>query len=320
MDNTSKLPGKTPISSHKPNNDFLVQLKRYRSLYLFVLIPIVYYVVYRYYPIVIQFILSFKNYRIVEGVWGSEWIGFENYRSIFTMPETSRTIRNTVVISLLRLGIGFLPPIILAVFLFDMMSSVYRRISQSILYIPHFFSWVVIYAIVQTLFSPSGYITNTIVGMGGSAPNFLMDGRWFYPLLIGSDLWKELGWSTIIYLAALTNLDPQLYEAARVDGAGPIQRIFYITIPGIFPVIAFCLTIALGNILNNAGTEQILLFYNPATYSVGDVIGTWVYRRGLGEFKYGLGAAVSQLNSVVGLILVLFFNKISRKFFGVGIW
>jgi len=301
-------------------SSFSARLKRYRALYLFVLIPIVYYFVYRYFPIFAQFMLSFKNYRIMEGLWGSPWVGFENYKSLFSTPETSRIIINTIVISLMRLGIGFLPPIILAIFLFDMTSSFYRRFSQSVLYIPHFFSWVVIYAIVQALFTSSGYFSNILVALGGRPKNFLMDSKWFYPLLFGSDLWKEIGWGTIIYLAALTNIDPQLYEAARVDGAGPLQRIIHITLPGIFPVVAFCLTIALGNILNNAGTEQLLLFYSPATYSIGDVIGTWVYRRGLGEFKYSLGAAVSQFNSVVGLILVLFFNKIAKKFFGVGIW
>jgi putative aldouronate transport system permease protein len=299
---------------------FSVRFRRYRALYLFILVPLVYYVVYRYFPIAAQFILSFKNYRIMGGLWGSPWVGFDNYKSLFSTPETSRVIVNTVVISLLRLAVGFLPPIILAIFLFDMTSSRYRRISQSVLYIPHFFSWVVIYAIVQALFTSSGYVSNIIAAFGGRPKNFLMDIKWFYPLLFGSELWKEIGWSTIIYLAALTNIDPQLYEAARVDGAGPVQRIVHITVPGIFPVIAFCLTIALGNILNNAGTEQLLLFYSPATYSIGDVIGTWVYRRGLGEFKYSLGAAVSQFNSVVGLVLVLFFNRISRKFFGVGIW
>jgi putative aldouronate transport system permease protein len=265
-------------------------------------------------------VLSFKNYRLLGGIWGSPWVGFENYHSLFTSPETSRIIINTIVISVLRLVIGFLPPIVLAIFLFDMRSTSFRRFSQSVLYIPHFFSWVVIYAIIQALFFPTGYINNVLHAFGIRPIDFLMDTRWFYPLLFGSELWKELGWSTIIYLAALTNIDPQLYEAAKVDGAGPMQRILYITIPGIFPVIAFCLTISLGNILNNTGTEQLLLFYSPATYSIADVIGTWVYRRGMGEFKYSIGSAVSQFNSVVGLILVLFFNKIAKKFFGVGIW
>jgi putative aldouronate transport system permease protein len=301
-------------------SDFLVRLKRFRGLYFFILVPIVYYFVFRYYPIVCQFVLSFKNYRILDGIWDSPWAGFENYVNLFTGAETKRIIINTVIVSILRLVIGFLPPIILAIFLFDMSSHTYRRLSQSVLYIPHFFSWVVIYAIVQALFTSTGYISNVLVLFGVRPKNYLMDITWFYPLLFGSELWKELGWGTIIYLAALTNIDPQLFEAARVDGAGPIQRVFHITIPGIFPVIVFCLTISLGNILNNTGTEQLLLFYSPATYSIGDVIGTWIYRRGLGEFKYGLGAAAAQFNSVVGLVLVLFFNRISKRFFGVGIW
>ena len=167
---------------------------------------------------------------------------------------------------------------------------------------------------------PTGYINNIIGSFGGKPRDFLMETKWFYPLLLGSDLWKGLGWNTIIYLAALSNVDPELYEAARVDGAGPIQRIIHITVPGIITVVVFCLTISLGNIMNNTGTEQILLFYSPATYSVADVIGTWVYRRGIGEMKYSLASAVSQLNAVIGLILVLFFNKVAKKIGGVGIW
>jgi putative aldouronate transport system permease protein len=293
--------------------------RRFGSLYIFAVIPALYFIIFCYTPIFLQFILSFKDYKLA-GLWASPWVGFSNYKVLFESLETSRVITNTLVISSLRLVIGFFPPIILAILLFDMNSPLYRRISQSILYIPHFFSWVVVYAIVQSLFLQSGYINSVIASLGGEARLFLMDKKYFYPLLFGADLWKEVGWGTIIYLAALTNIDPQLFEAARVDGAGPIQRIIHITIPGILPVAGFCLTMALGGIFSNTGTEQILLFYSPATYSVGDVIGTWVYRRGLGEFQYGVGAAVSQFQSVIGLILVLFFNRVSRKHFGVGIW
>ena len=299
---------------------FKTRVRRYASLYLFILIPILYYLIYRYYPIVTQFVLSFKNYRILGGVWGSPWAGFDNYRALFSSNEFLRLIKNTIVISVLRLVVGFFPPILLSIFLFDMTSRKIRRISQSILYIPHFFSWVVIYAIVYSLFSSAGYINNIITMWGGEAQDFLISTKWFYPLLLGSALWKELGWSTIIYLAALTNIDPQLFEAAKMDGAGPVRRIIHITLPGILPVIVFILTISLGNLLNNTGTEQILLFYSPANYSVADVIGTWVYRRGLGEMKYSLSAAISQFNAVIGLILVLTFNKLANKFAGVGIW
>jgi putative aldouronate transport system permease protein len=293
--------------------------RRFGSLYIFALIPAVYFIIFCYVPIFLQFILSFKDYKLA-GLWASPWVGFENYRVLFGSDETGRVIDNTLLISSLRLIIGFFPPIILAILLFDMNSSLYRRVSQSILYIPHFFSWVVVYAIVQSLFLHSGYINSVIIALGGEAKLFLMDKKYFYWLLFGADLWKEVGWGTIIYLAALTNIDPQLFEAARVDGAGPIQRIIYITIPGILPVAGFCLTMALGGLFSNTGTEQLLLFYSPATYSVADVIGTWVFRRGLGEFKYGIGAAVSQFQSVIGLMLVLIFNKVSKKYFGVGIW
>lgn len=298
----------------------LARLNRYKVLYLFILIPVVYFIIFRYYPIITQLILSFKEYRIQGGVWGSAWVGLDNYRTLFTTPEFKRLIVNTISISLTRLLVGFLPPIVLSIFLFDMTSGRFRRISQSILYIPHFFPWVVIYAIVFALFSSTGYVNNMVGALGGEKVNFLMSTKWFYPMLIGSDLWKELGWSTIIYLAALTNIDPQLYEAAKIDGAGPVKRIVHITFPGILQVVVFCLTIALGNLFNNTGTEQILLFYTPATYPVADVIGTWVFRRGLGEMKYSLAAAVSQFNSIIGLVLVLIFNSIAKKFAGIGIW
>jgi putative aldouronate transport system permease protein len=302
------------------NSDFFARLRRYRGLYIFVLPCIIYYFVYRYYPIICQFVLSFKDYRIQTGIWGSKWVGFANYRDLFTTPETLRIIKNTVVISMLRFAFGFAPPIILAIMLFDMTSSTYRRLCQSILYIPHFFSWVVIYGIFQALLSSTGYVNNILESIGMKRMDFLMDAKFFYPLLIGSALWKEIGWGTIIYLAALTSIDPQLFEAARLDGVNPVQKIWYITLPGIMPVVGFTLTLALSGLFTAAGTEQILLFYSPLTYSVGDVIGTWVYRRGLGNLKYSLASTIDQLNSVIGFLMVVIFNNIARKRLGVSIW
>ena len=196
----------------------------------------------------------------------------------------------------------------------------FRRISQSILYIPHFFSWVVIYGIVLVLFQKEGYINGVRAAMGLPAKEYLMLKEYFLPLLIGTGLWKELGWSTIIYLAALTGINPELYEVAKIDGAGPIRRIVAITLPGILPVIVFVLTMNLGSLLSAAGTEQILLFYSPSNYSISDVIGTWVYRQGLGSMKYGLSAAVSVIESTVGLALVLLCNRLAIRLAGVGIW
>lgn len=297
-----------------------VLLKRYRALYLFILIPILYFIVYHYVPIILQIILSFKDYSIKKGLFGSEWVGLQNFRDIFSAPQFTRLIRNTVVISVLRLMFGFLPPIILAILLYDMGSSKFRKASQTVLYIPHFFSWVVIYAISYALFSSNGYINNVIEAVGGSRADFLMDSKWFYPLLIGTGIWKDVGWGTIIYMAALSNIDPELFDAAKVDGAGPLQRIRYITFPSILPIVVFLLTISIGQVLNNTGMEQILLFYSPATYNVADVIDTWVYRVGFGEMRYSMGAALSLFKSVIGLILILVCNKIAIKTSGRGIW
>lgn len=295
-------------------------IRRYYAIYLLLILPIAYLFIYRFYPILLQFLLSFKNYRILDGPWRSPWIGLDNFREIFSSPNIVNVFWNTLRISALRLVAGFLPPLFLAIMIFDLSSDKYRKISQTILYIPHFFSWVIIYAIVFALFTKSGIINGYVEAFGGDPQDFLIQSSWFLPLLIGSGIWKELGWGTIIYMAALTNINAELFESAKIDGAGPVRRIRHISLPGILPVVVFILTISLGTIFTNTGTEQILLFYTPATYRVGDVIGTWIYRQGLGELKYSLGASVGLFQSTIGLLLVLITNKLSTKFAGVGIW
>ena len=296
------------------------RMRRYLPIYLLMALPFLYLFVYRFYPIFLQIVLAFKKYKIMDGIWGSKWVGFDNFVKIFTSNSISRILVNTVRISLLRLIVGFFPPILLSIMLFDMTSNRFSRISQSILYIPHFFSWVVIYGIVMALFQTDGYVNNIIVAMGGERMEFLLKSDYFLPLLIGSGLWKELGWSTIIYLAALTGISPELYEVARLDGAGPLQRIWHVTLPGIKSVVVFVLVINMGSILSAAGTEQILLFYGPSNYEVSDVIGTWVYRQGLGKVEYGLSSALAMFESTIGLIMVLISNSLARRFAGVGIW
>jgi len=302
------------------NSSFRVRLKQYGSLYIFILVPLLYFTVYHYVPIILQAILSFKDYTIDKGIMDSPWVGWKNYIDIFSAPQFRRLIVNTVKIALMRLMVGFVPPIILAIMLYDMRSIRFRKFSQTILYIPHFFSWVVIYAIVYALFASGGYINNITEELGGTRIDYLMDSKWFYPLLIGSGVFKDIGWGTIIYMAALSDIDPQLFEAAMIDGAGPLARIRYITLPSIRPIVVFLLTISIGQALNNTGMEQILLYYSPANYSVADVIDTWVYRVGFGELRYSMGAALSQFKSVIGLALILLFNKIAIKISGRGMW
>jgi putative aldouronate transport system permease protein len=294
--------------------------RKYGAIYALLVVPVVYLLIYHYYPIVLQTIVAFKDYKLSRGVFGSDWAGLENFRKLASIRDIGRVLVNTVTISVLRLVCGFFPPIILAISLYDLRSRRLRRVSQTILYIPHFFSWVIIYAIAYALFTKTGIVNSVITGLGGEAKDFLVSESAFRPLLIGTGIWKEVGWGTIIYLAALSNLDPELYDAATVDGAGPVQRIRHITLPGLRPVIAFLLTLAVGRLFQSSGVEQILLFYSPPTYSVGDVVGTWVYRQGLTKLQYSLGTALAFAESVLGLIMILTVNYLSKKRLKVGIW
>ncbi len=298
----------------------LQRMKKYWTLYALAIVSFVYLIVFRYWPILLQFVLATREYSILGGIWGSKFVGLENFRTLFQSAEFQRILFNTIRISVLRLVCGFFPPIILSVMLFDMTSAKFRKFSQNILYIPHFFSWIIVYGIVQVLFQKTGYINHILNFFGLESVDFLMGTKYFLSILVGSGVWKNIGWSTIIYLATLTSISPELYEAARLDGAGPLQRVRYITLPGMKSIIVFVLIMDLGKLLSLAGTEQILLFYNPSNYNVSDVIGTWVYRQGLGRLQYSLSAAVAVFESTIGLILVLICNKIANKVAGVGIW
>ncbi|GGD48493.1 ABC transporter permease [Paenibacillus nasutitermitis] len=311
--------GQQRSGKHPPIPNLWLRMRKYWILYLLMIPVIVYYAIFRYYPLVLQTVLSFKNYMLLKGVWGSEWVGFGNFRDAVTHPDFNHILVNTISISLLRIVFGFWPPLILAILLFDLTSSKLRRISQTLVYIPHFFSWVIVYGMVYALFANSGLLNGIAVAMGGSVQNFLLSSDWFRPILIGSAIWKEIGWGTIIYLAALMTIDPSLYEAAKIDGAGPLTRIFRITLPAISNIIVFLFTLSLGGILS-AGGEQILLFYNPATYNVGDVIDTWIYRQGFNDLQYSLSTAVSFFQSMAGLLLVLAAHNVSKRITGIGIW
>ena len=300
-------------------NTLATRLKRYWFCYLLILPTIAYFLIYHYYPIFLQFILAFKEYRLGSGIWGSKWTTMEQLTFIFGRPEFSRILRNTIEISLLRLFFGFWPPIFLALLLFDLQSTILRKTSQTILYIPHFFSWVIVYSMFFSLFNNEGLINNIFNALGQERRQFLLLAQYFRPMIIGSGIWKSVGWGTIIYMAALTNINTELYDAVKIDGGGPIKRMRYVSIPGILPVIVFLLTLSIGGLLVE-NTEQILLFYSPANYEVSDIIGTWVYRQGLERVQYSLGARVNFFQSLIGLVLVVIANKLSIRFANVGVW
>lgn len=294
-------------------------IRQYWVLYVLMIIPVVVTLIYTYYPMVSNVWLSLTDYKIKRGIWKSPFVGLENFTTMFSNPSYTRLFSNTIRISVLSLVFNFFPPIVLAIMLYDLRSSVLRKVSQNILYIPHFFSWVVVYVLCTIIFSSSGYLNALRGAIGMESRDFMMESGFFLPILLISAVWKEVGWNTIIYMAALSSIDMELFEVAKIDGAGPIQRIRYITLPAIRSVVVFLLTMQLGSILS-VNTEQILLFYGPHNYSVSDVIGTWVYRQGLSKMQYSQGAALSLFNSVIGMVLVLISNRLAIRFSGRGLW
>lgn len=294
-------------------------LKKFSTLYVILGIIMAYYIIFNYIPIVMGVLISFKNLKVGMGISAAPWVGLDNFLYIFKNPEIVNVVKNTLAISVLRLLWGFWPPILLAIFIFDLTNAFYKRVCQTIVYVPYFFSWVIVYGIVFAVFSGNGFVNGLIFMFGGERYDFMTDPSLFRSMIIGSQLWKGIGWGTILYFAALTNVNPELYEAARVDGAGPLTRMRVITLPSIMPIITFSLIMALGSILNN-DFEQILLFYNAAVYSVGDIIDTWVYRIGLGKMQYSIGSAVGLLKAIVSLVLIVAANYTARRLSGRGMW
>lgn len=291
-------------------------IKRFLPGYGFMIIPLALIFVFNLYPIVIQTVLSFKDHTMMGTVWNGDWVGFKHFVSIFSDASMLAVIGRTLYISMLRLIVGILPPLILSVCLYDLKSNTLRSIFQNIVYIPHFFSWVVVYAIAYALLSPEGLLNNL---MGGST-DFLADEKYFMWIVIISAVWKELGWGTILYLAALSGVDTSLFEAAKIDGASPWQRIWHITIPCIKGTVVFLTVMSLGSILKGAGGEQLLLFYSATTKEQALVIDTWLVWYGKDGFQYSLGAAMSFFQSAIGMIMVLVCNKLSQKLCDVSMW
>nr|WP_296467169.1 ABC transporter permease subunit [uncultured Acetatifactor sp.] len=295
------------------------QLKRYSVLYVILLLAIIYYFVFMYVPLIWGVEISFKDMKIGSTIQDAPWVGWKNYKYFFQNKSMLKLLRNTLIISINSMVWGFLPPILLTIAIFDLRSKKYQKFCQTMVYIPHFFSWVIIYGIVFAFFSGNGFVNGIIRALGGTEVGFLTSKKAFLPLLIGTQIWQSVGWSTILYFAALTSVDTELYDAAKIDGAGPIQRIRAVTFPAMKPVITFSLIMSLGGVLGT-NFEQIMMFYNSALYDVADVIDTWVYRVGLGQMQYGYGTATSMMRSVVGLVLMVSANTISKKVSGRGMF
>lgn len=264
--------------------------------------------------------IAFKDYSIFQGIDGSPWVGFEHFETLFGSDQFVRAVWNTIKLSALSLFFGFPAPIILALMFNEILHSGFKKTAQTIVYLPHFISTVIIAGIVITAFSPSAGIVNTIIGWFGVEPiYFLSKPEWFRPIFIGSGIWQEAGFSSIVFLAAIAGVNPSLYESAVVDGANRWQMMWKITIPSILPTIIIMLIIRIGNILE-VSFELIILLYQPSTYQTADVVNTFIYRQGLIGGQYDIAAAAGLFNAVVAFVLVMTANTISKRYSRTSLW
>lgn len=305
----------------KPNafKNFIEYIKKNKWLYVFLIPGVIYLFIFKYIPM-FGIVIAFENFNPVKGVFSSPWVGLDNFKMLFATKDFYSILRNSIILSVYHIVFGFPVPIILALMLNEARSTIFKRISQTVLYLPHFISWVVISGIIVNFLSPSTGLVNYIIRFfGGEAIPFLQKPEYFRSIMVVTEIWKSAGWGTIIYLAAMTGIDVALYDAAEIDGASRMQRIRYITIPEIMSTIIVLLIMRLGHVLDN-GFEQIFLLYNQLTMPVADVFETYTYRMGiqLGWFSYA--TAVGIFKSVIGFILIISANKLTKMLGEKSMW
>jgi len=282
-------------------------------------LPMAFFVIFRYAPMT-NIVIAFKDYSIFQGVWASPWAGFKWFGQAFQDRDFYFALRNTLVLNILDLIMGFPAPVILAILLNELVFRRYKRLTQTVVYLPHFLSWIIIAGIANQLFAPSGGVINIMLGKIGIGPiNFLMNKGMWIGTYIGLGVWKEMGWGTIIYLAAITGINPELYEAAEVDGAGRLRKIWNVTLPSIRPTIVVLLIMNLGRILGSE-FDRPYAMVNPTVLQVGDVISTMVYRVGIRSMQFSLTAAIGLFQSVICVIFLILANSIAKKAGERGIW
>ncbi len=291
---------------------------RNRYIYLMLLPVLAYYLIFHYGPMYGS-VIAFQDFNPLKGILASKWVGLENFADFFKSVFFVRLLRNTLFINLLDLFFGFPAPIILALLLNEIRWAPFKRVVQTVSYMPHFISVVVVVGMLVDFFARDGLMNNVFRPLLTQPIAFLQSPDWFRPLFVGSGIWQHVGWASIIYLAAITNIDPTLYEAAMVDGAGRFRQLLHITLPGIMPTIVILLILRLGAMMT-VGYEKIILMYNPLTYETADVISTYVYRRGVLNTDYSFSAAVGLFNSVLNFALVVAANTISRKVNETSLW
>jgi putative aldouronate transport system permease protein len=295
-----------------------IRMRKHRVIYAIAALPLLYFLLFRYYPLW-NAQIAFKDFNPIAGVWGSVWTGFNNFLTFFRSIYFTQLLRNTLMYSVLKLVIGVPFALFLALALSETAAKRLRGVVQTLSYLPHFLSWVIMYGLLIALLSPGDGLVNEIIKAAGGQPiPFLTSPQWFPFIVVASDIWKEMGWSAIIFLAALLGVDPALYEAAAVEGASRFQRIWRITLPLVLDVVVVVTLLRLGTILD-AGFQQLFMLYSLPVYSVGDIIDTWVYRQGVLEFQFSLATAVGLFKGVISLVLVVVFNRIARRISDAGV-
>ncbi|NLC68015.1 MAG: sugar ABC transporter permease [Clostridiaceae bacterium] len=300
-------------------NKIVKKVVRHKWLYLLLIPVIAYYFIFCYIPIY-GVTIAFKDYNMFKGIFGSKWVGFDNFKRIFSTSDFYRVVRNTFMLNLSSLVVGFPGPIILALLLNEVRVSKFKKLVQNFMYLPHFLSWVVIANIFIPMLSPSrGIINMAIKKLGGSPVYFMGNKIWWIAVYVGLGIWKEVGWSAIIYLAALTGIDQQLYEAAIIDGAGKWKQCLNVTIPGIAPTISVMLILRMGHIMN-IGFDQAYLLGNNMVTEVSEVISTYVYSIGIVSLDISRSSAIGFFQSIVCLVTLLISNYASKKISGESIY
>ncbi len=293
---------------------FKQYMKRAWPLYVMIVPGVIFVLLFRYYPMY-GVVIAFQDFSPAKGFAGSPWIGWENFEFLFSLPEFSRIFGNTLVISISKIVADQVGAVILALLLNEARRILFRRTIQTMIYLPHFLSWIVLGGILLDILSAGGILNQAIRALGFKPQLWLGSNDWFRGTVITSGFWKNVGFSTIVYLAALTAINPVLHEAAAIDGAGRFRRIWYITLPGIRPTIVLLAALSLGDVLQ-AGFEQILTLYSPAVYRTGDIVDTYVYRVGLISAQYSLAGAVGLFKSFIGFILIVLSYWMADRFAG----
>ena len=292
----------------------LRSFKKYKVLYFMMIPALLYFIIFCYTPMY-GILMAFKDYKISKGVMGSDWVGLYYFQKLFSSSRFWSVLGNTLIISLLKLILGFFPPIIFALLLNEIKTPWFKKLTQTCSYLPYFISWIILAGIIKEIFSTNGVINQIVTSFGGEAQVWLSKKQYFRTILVSTDIWKGFGWGSIIYISALSGIDPQLYEAAALDGAGRWKKMLYITLPGLIPVITINLILSMAGVLN-AGFDQIFNLTNSSVKSVADIIDTYVYELGVQKRDYSLSTAVGLFKSVVALILILLTNFTAKKING----